>query len=117
MTNPLFDDSPWTLVRCACPQCRADRSREMWDMINEVLADSDLTITFRWREEPPNLPAVRKWLIRKERDADGNFNPWGRWIVVAPSGNYRTYWTWTEATVMAPLFHIDELFAECGWMR
>ncbi len=99
-TNPLFDDSPWTLTldMCMCGDCRYRRHRETMDMLSAMLIDSGVTITYhRWPDIPepptPNLPARRKWLARRSRNfrIDGTAIYVPGWELTAPSGRQRWY--------------------------
>lgn len=49
-----------------------------------------------------NLPARRKWLIYHE-----GF-PFGGWIVTAPSGRRRWFYTWPVMDLLCPLFVMGE---------
>lgn len=50
-----------------------------------------------------NLPATRKWLIRRE-----GTRPWHGWIVTAPSGQRRWFYTWPTMEALCPFFVMGE---------
>ncbi len=66
--------------------------------------------TCRCRCEPSTKqPAVRKWIVRRQREADGKFYPWSMWVVTAPSGRRRTFVSWHVMIALAPYFVLEEL--------
>ncbi|MCX8559794.1 hypothetical protein OS122_02625 [Mycolicibacterium mucogenicum] len=92
MTNPLFDNSPWTLAGiCGCTECR--RQRRSWNDFAEFFNDVSLSIIYRrWPEIPdpprPNLPARRKWIVRRHRIVvRGETTYLPGWQLISPSGH------------------------------
>jgi hypothetical protein len=58
--------------------------------------------------------AQRKWLIRRQRDERGQVRGHHGWIVTAPSGARRWFFTWSSLEALCPFFVMGE---QCAPLR
>lgn len=50
----------------------------------------------------------RKWLVRRQRDFRGGFSPHCGWVVAAPSGARRWFFSWGDLCASVPFFVMGE---------
>lgn len=118
-TNPLGDASPWTIeALCMCQGCRNRRDERSRALLRRCLYEyGPEPITYRrWMpsdEIPtPNLPARRKWLLRRHRTTlFGKTTYLLGWVMTSPSGATRWYMTREIAAHQAMWFRHDEMLS------